>query len=691
MLRLLVEHAGHAAVVHADADFDAAEWLGHRFSWLNGVEKKTAVLLSQTEGSADSRLRVTEAELTKSHKVLNAAAITLAEKVAAYYFSNTAEVLALTLPPMMARIPGGMGRDSGGKPRQNPRVQGSPPETTTPAHAVESPTLNDKQRAAAEAILGRPATDAREHLIWGVTGSGKTRIYEYLIAETLARGQQALLLVPEIALSGQILEVMRKRFAGRIVLYHSGLSGGERLAGYRAFLSGEASIAVGTRSAVFLPAANLGLIIIDEEHDGSFKDQRSLRFDTRLVARLRQECEPQIPRLVLGSATPSLESLMRAKEGHAQLHRLRERATGQSLPSVHVPEYHAQHGLISPFLMEKMHEHLAGKNQVLLLMNRRGHSTHVHCSVCASRSADGRPGSGYVECPHCAVTLTYHKDNTLRCHYCGYSEVFQRFCPHDGQLRQLSGRGIQKVEDILEAQFSSYSYARLDRDTTRQKNFANEVLQSMRERQIDILLGTQMIAKGFDIEGVTLVGVLAIDPVLNAPDYRASEHAWQLLAQVIGRSGRHRPGEVVIQTMEPQHPAVVAAAQHNADSFYAAEAQLRRLTHYPPFGVLARILLRSAHEHELFAFADRLAREMRPHNTRELFGETDNESVEVLGPASPGRHKLENEFRVHFLIKAASEAALRSYLRRIVPVYERMVRLATSVNLVLDIDPRETY
>ncbi|GAB4428860.1 MAG: hypothetical protein OHK0011_11110 [Turneriella sp.] len=679
MLRLFVERAGHAAIVTANAGFDATAWLGHRFQWHKGPEKQTAVLISQTEESADSRLQVTAADLTKSHKVFNAAALELAQRVAEQYFAGLDEVIAQALPPMPARLPGGSTKKKSGKKAAGSKEQ-SAPVSLQVLPVPELPTLHEKQQYVADAILSRPAGEAPEHLIWGVTGSGKTRIYEYLIAQTLERGEQALLLVPEIALSGQIMDVMRQRFGTRAVLYHSGLSDGERFANQQAFLSGAAGIVVGTRSAVFLPAANLGLIIIDEEHDGSFKDQRALRFDTRVVARLRQVCERPMPRLVLGSATPSLESLMRAKEGRAQLYRLRERATGQHLPKVHIPDYHTQHGLISPFLMEKMHEHLADRNQVLLLMNRRGHSTHVHCPVC----------DGYAECPRCSVTLTYHKDNTLRCHHCGYSEAFARFCPKDGELRRLSGRGIQKVEDILEAQFGAYSYARLDRDTTRQKNFAREVLQGLHERQIDILLGTQMIAKGFDIPGVTLVGVLSIDPVLNSPDYRASEQAWQLLAQVVGRSGRHRPGEVVIQTMEPQHPAVLAAAQHNADTFYSAEAELRRMTHYPPFGALARLLLRSNNEQELFTFADRLAREIRPQNTRELFADATYENVEILGPASPGRHKLENQFRVHFLVKAPSEKTLRVYLKRIVPLCERLVRLTGTVSFVLDIDPRET-
>jgi primosomal protein N' (replication factor Y) len=678
MLRLLVEQAGHAAMVTAEADFDATAWLGHRFTLQSTAGKKVAILIEQVAGAGDFRLRVSKAELTKSHKVLNAPILELARRVAEQYFTPLEEVLIQFLPPLITRLPGRSAKKTPGK-NSNSGQEHPAAQELGALPIPEPPILSEAQQRVADAILKTATGNPAEHLIWGVTGSGKTRIYEYLIAKILARGEQALLLVPEIALSGQIMDVIRQRFGKRAVLYHSGLSEGERFLSQQAFLAGSADIAVGTRSAVFLPAAKLGLILIDEEHDGSFKDQRLLRFDTRVVARLRQHCEPQHPQLILGSATPSLESLMRAKEGRAQLYRLRERVTGQALPKVFIPNYHTQHGLISPFLMEKMHEHLADKNQVLLLMNRRGHSTHVHCPVCEE----------FVECPRCTVTLTYHKDNTLRCHHCGYAEKYAQFCPKDGAPRHLSGRGIQKVEDILETQFSSYSYARLDRDTTRQKNFANEVLRGMRERQIDILLGTQMIAKGFDIEGITLVGVLSIDPILNAPDYRASEHAWQLLAQVVGRSGRHRPGEVVIQTMEPHHPAVVAAAQHDPDAFYAAEAKLRQLTHYPPFGALARILLRSDNEHILFAFAEKLGREIRPQNTRELFSEADEESVEVFGPASPGRLKLDNQFRVHFLIKAASECALRSYLMRIVPMYERMLRQTESVSLVLDIDPRE--
>jgi primosomal protein N' (replication factor Y) len=277
----------------------------------------------------------------------------------------------------------------------------------------------------------------------------------------------------------------------------------------------------------------------------------------------------------------------------------------------------------------------------------------------------------------------------LRCHHCGYSERYTPECPKDGAERRLSGRGIQRVEEILDHQFAGYEYARLDRDTAKQKNFVTEVLAAMRERKIQILIGTQMIAKGFDLAGVTLVGVLAIDQTLNSPDFRASEQAWQLLAQVVGRSGRHEPGEVVIQTMSPHHPAIVAAQTHEADAFYAAEADFRRATGYPPFGALARIVLFSRDENKLFSQSERLARDIAPENLKTLFNEIGETGVELLGPALPGLKKADDEYRVHFLIKAKTEALLRAYLLQINSMLERARRQYSELRIVLDIDPRD--
>jgi len=552
------------------------------------------------------------------------------------------------------------------------------PEPTVPSPYQLLP-LSKAQEHILHAIQTTEVAAISEHLIWGVTGSGKTRIYEHLIAQIIESEAQALLLLPEIALSGQIMRVIGQRFGSRAVLFHSALSLGDRAQAYERFESGDASIAIGTRSAIFLPAKNLRLIVIDEEHDASYKDQRNVRFDARVIARLRQKIEPEI-QLVLGSATPSLETLARAKTGQAKLHRLNARATGQSLPTVHLPEYKQQHGVIGPFLANKMREHLSQGNQVLLLMNRRGHSTHVHCSECDS----------FAECPRCSVALTYHKDNYLKCHHCGHNEAYQEICPKDNNRRKLSGRGIQRVEEVLETQFASHPYARLDRDTAGKKGFFNEVLEGLAQKKIDILIGTQMIAKGFDIPGVTLVGVLAIDNQLTAADFRAGESAWQLLAQVVGRSGRHQPGEVVIQTMSPHHAAIVAARDHDPDEFYRSEAEYRRLTHYPPFGVLARIVLQSENENLLMALADRAARELTPMNAVDLFQEKHEAGVTVLGPAYPNLRKKESIFRVHFLLKALNEAELRSYLRRVMPLVERVVRAEKSVTFYLDVDPRET-
>lgn len=646
---------------------DLLPFIGHRFTLHAGAEKKTAIVLREIPSALGKVTALTAENFSHTYPVLNSGAIRLAEAVADYYLCPFTEVLKLTLPPA---------------PRRKTSALALRAETRRP----EVGEINAGQSEVVRAIAETDAAVYPEHLIWGVTGSGKTRIYEHLIAQALDRNEQTLLLVPEIALSSQLMDVIASRFPGETVLYHSGLADGERLTNYRRFLAGDARVAVGTRSAVFLPAPHLTQIIIDEEHDASFKDQRKIRFDTRTVARLRLDGKTK---LILGSATPSLESLARAKNGTAKLYRLRSRATGQSMPDVFVPEYKFQHGIISPFLADKMREHLAAKNQILLLMNRRGHSTHVHCPTCDARSADGGRASGYAECPRCAVALTYHKDETLHCHCCGYSEKFKPLCPKDGTQRRLSGRGIQRVEEILEAQFPEYEFARLDRDTARRKGFTDEVMSEMRAGKINILIGTQMIAKGFDIEGVTLVGVLAIDQTLNAPDFRAGESAWQLLAQVVGRSGRHRPGEVVIQTMAPHHAAIRSVADHDDDAFYAAEAEFRRLTKYPPFGALARLVLVGDDENNLFAAADRLAGEIRPENSADMFQADASEDITLLGPAVPSLSKIENEFRVHFLIKAANEKSLRSYLKRIRPLIDRFENSGNSVRTILDIDPRE--
>jgi len=658
----------HPRIVYATfATENATPLAGDRIRATQGAENITAVVLEYTDDASVAQLRIEN--IKDAHVVLDRAAMPLAALVGDYYLVPNATVIEAMLPPVQKR------------PIKLPQPAQAPPAQLAP--------LNAEQQEIVTAIRTTDTNTYNEHLIWGITGSGKTRIYEHLIEAALARGEQALFLLPEIALSSEVMRGIATRFPEQTVLYHSNLAAGERTLAHRRFLVGDAKVAIGTRSAVFLPASNLGLIIIDEEHDASFKDQRNIRFDTRTVARLRQRVSPQI-KLVLGSATPAMESIARARAGEARLYRLRQRATRQALPHVYVPEYKIQHGLISPFLHQKMREHLADKNQVLLLMNRRGHSTHVLCALCETRSAADPSASGYAECPRCAVALTYHKDRVLRCHHCGYSEPYSPLCPKDGSERRLTGRGIQRVEEILDSQFGEFEYARLDRDTTRKKGFVDEVMRAMQEREIDILIGTQMIAKGFDLPNVTLVGVLTIDQMLSAPDFRAAENAWQLLTQVTGRSGRHQSGEVVIQTTVPHHAVIRAAETHDADSFYAAEAAVRRLTKYPPFVQLARLILYSENEAALFTAAERLAKEIRPENLQDLFSETQSSAIELLGPAIPSISKGEDEFRVHFLVKATDTTLLHTYLRRVAVLAERLERSVAGLRIVIDIDPRET-
>ncbi|MBS0619251.1 MAG: primosomal protein N' [Spirochaetes bacterium] len=660
----------HPRIVYAAFDTDKITPLaGDRIRATHGTENLTAVVLEYADSDTEPQLRLNN--IKDAHRVFDSAAMAmaLATFVSDYYLAPMAAAIEAMLPPVQKRL------------IKLPQ----PAQTPTPQLAP----LNAEQQEIVTAILATDTNAYREHLIWGVTGSGKTRIYEHLIEAALKRGEQTLFLLPEIALSSEVMRGITARFPEQTVLYHSSLSAGERALNHRRFLTGDAKVAIGTRSAVFLPASNLGLIIVDEEHDASFKDQRNMRFDTRTVARLRQRVTPSI-QLVLGSATPAIESIARARSGEARLYRLKQRATRQPLPHVYLPEYKLQHGLISPFLHQKMREHLAAKNQVLLLMNRRGHSTHVHCALCEVRAATDPSTSGYAECPRCAVALAYHKDRILRCHHCGYSEPYSVLCPKDGSERRLTGRGIQRVEEILDSQFGEFEYARLDRDTTRKKGFVDEVMRAMQERKLDILVGTQMVAKGFDLPNVTLVGVLAIDQMLAAPDFRAAENAWQLLTQVIGRSGRHLHGEVVIQTTVPHHAVIRAAETHDADSFYAAEAAVRRLTKYPPFTQLARLLLYCNNEAILFTAAERLAKEIRPENLQDLFSGNQSDAVELLGPAIPSLSKSEDEFRVHFLIKATDTVILHTYLRRVMALSERLARAVPGLRFVVDIDPRET-
>ena len=422
-------------------------------------------------------------------------------------------------------------------------------------------------------------------LLHGITGSGKTELYLELIEKVLSANKSAIVLVPEIALTTQMIARFSGRFGNLVALLHSRLSSSERLAEWKRIKSGAARIVVGARSAVFAPVVDLGLIVIDEEHETSYKQEEHPRYHTREIAQWRANENGAL--LILGSATPSLESYYKAVNKRYNLLELKERYNGGQLPAVEVVDLRAEltagnRSMFSRSLQIELTECLARGEQAILFLNRRGYSTFVSCRSC-----------GYVvRCPHCDITLTYHRTNdVLRCHYCGYAQKNLTSCPEcTGRYIRFFGTGTQKVEEELRNLLPSARIERLDYDSTTKKGSHEQILDRFREHQADILLGTQMVAKGLDFEKVSLVGVIAADTILGLPDFRAAERTFQLLTQVSGRAGRHQiPGKVIVQTYTPEHYSIRYAQEHDYIGFYREELIHRKQLNYPPYSKLALI------------------------------------------------------------------------------------------------------
>ncbi len=531
----------------------------------------------------------------------------------------------------------------------------------------ELPELNAEQKTIVESILrtagknGAPAL----HLIHGVTGSGKTRIYLELIREYLKLELSVIFLLPEIALSYQFLNDLKPEFGDEMAILHSGLGNGYRFSEYMRVMNREARLVVGTRSAIFAPVTDLGLVILDEEHDSSYKENSNPRYHAKWAAfeRLSHGEWPfALPRtIVMGSATPAVETTYLAERGMAMRHRLTKRATGFDLPEIHVPRYDtADTGadVFSPLLVEKMREHLERGNQVMLLLNRRGYANYAFCPVCEESA----------QCPRCSVALTYHKTTKtqagvkgaagefqLKCHLCSYQETYRDRCPVCHARRKLIGKGIQRVDDAMDFHFPEIAYARLDQDTANaQKDYSEDVIMAMREKRIRVLIGTQMIAKGFDMPGVTLVGLLNADAGLALPDYRAAERVFQLLVQASGRAGRHGRGEVIVQTMQPHHYAIENALAGDYDSFYRTELELRRTIHFPPFGRIFRVVCRSEDEARVWRLAYRIRDLIREMSNENSLFETEapvDLPEQIDGPVEAPLYKIKEEYRVHFIAR----------------------------------------
>lgn len=541
-------------------------------------------------------------------------------------------------------------------------------ERTTPL------TLTKQQEEAIAPI--NDAVQADKHdvfLIHGVTGSGKTEIYLQAIQEVLNKGKEAIVLVPEISLTPQMVNRFKGRFGSMVAVMHSALSAGEKYDEWRKVQRKEVKVVVGARSAVFAPFENLGIIIIDEEHETTYKQEDQPRYHARDVAIHRGKTN-SCP-VILGSATPALESYARASKGIYQLATLSERTNQMDMPEVKIvdmrQELHAgNRTMFSRDLMEKMEQCLENREQIVLLLNRRGYSTFIMCRDC-----------GHVkECPHCDIALTYHKNsNQMKCHYCSYEERVPVVCPEcESDLIRYFGTGTQRVEESLTKLLPEARVIRMDVDTTRRKGAHEKLLKQFGEKQADILLGTQMIAKGLDFENVTLVGVLTADSMLHLPDFRSSEKTFQLLTQVSGRAGRHElPGTVIVQTYTPEHYSIELASQYDFQTFYKREMAMRKAFQYPPYYFLALVTV--SHENQVKAV-------QTTQQIVQMLSQHVGDGTVLLGPTPSPIPRIKDRYRYQCMIKYRNEPNLRTYLNKLKAIFADDIR-KNDLLITVDMQP----
>lgn len=545
----------------------------------------------------------------------------------------------------------------------------------TPEKAIR---LTEEQQAAVDGFWedyqqGRHGT----FLLHGITGSGKTEVYIEMIRRVIGSGRQAIVLIPEIALTFQTLMRFQKCFGSEVAVMHSRLSAGERYDQMMQAKEGKVRVMVGPRSALFTPFPDLGLIVIDEEHEPAYKSEQTPRYHARETAIARAQMEGAS--VVLGSATPSLEAMYRAKKGEYRLFELKNRLKNQQMARVYVADLREElkkgnRSALSILLQEKMEDRLARKEQMMLFLNRRGYAGFISCRSC-----------GYVaRCPHCDVALSYHKGGRLVCHYCGHEEKRPALCPECGSVHVGEFRaGTQQIEDIVKKQFPQARVLRMDMDTTRQKDGHEKILSAFADGEADVLVGTQMIVKGHDFPNVTLVGVLAADLSLYADDYRAGERTFQLLTQAAGRAGRgSRPGEVVFQTYSPGHYAILSAAAQDYAAFYEEEIAYRTLMGYPPVENLLAVLVSCENEAHLEAGC-RYLKEYILRLRR-------NVDIDVIGPASPGIGKINDIYRKVLYLKTERYDTLikiKNYLER----YMEMNPGFASMRVQFDFNPIQIF
>lgn len=589
------------------------------------------------------------------------------EWVADYYIYPLGLVAQLCFPPLSRQT----------KTRQSKRAPVVPSlEKKTPHQ------LNDLQQNCVDAIWS--SKGFKSHLLFGVTGSGKTEIYLELFGRVLAQGQSGLFLVPEIALTPQLLNRFAERFGDQVAVLHSQLTDRERTQQWWQMVDGTKKILIGARSALFCPVENIGLIVVDEEHESSFKQDEQLKYNGRDCAIMLAHFH-NCP-VVLGSATPSLDSWKNAQDNKYQLHQIQSRVNQRPLPTISVVDMRLEKDAekqsiekpnwLSQQLYEQIQLSLERKEQVALLLNRRGLSQLVFCPSCGHTA----------ECPNCDISLTLHASTHLVCHYCDYHQNFRTQCPDckEGELIPL-GLGTEKVEEDLRRLFPKANLARADRDEISSRLEMEDLIRKMENLEVDILIGTQMIAKGLDFSNLKLVGLLLADISFNLPDFRATEKSFQLITQMSGRSGRHvkeneSAGQVIVQTYNTQHESIVYAQKHDYVGFVQAELIHRQQLNYPPFHKLAALRVQAPDLGKVRNTSAQLL--ARAQNLREKFEVF--QQVEILGPAPAPLAKLRNQFRYHLLLKCPQPRVLNQFVRRLLGDAKWV---QTQVKVAVDIDP----
>ena len=531
--------------------------------------------------------------------------------------------------------------------------------------------LTKDQEEVVDAVLND--SGFKPYLLHGVTGSGKTEVYMELIEDALNKGKTSIMLVPEISLTPQMVERFQKRFGDNIAALHSALSDGEKYDEWRRIVRGEANIVIGARSAIFAPLRNIGMIIIDEEHSESYKQSDSNpRYSAKDVAMIRAKYH-NCP-IIMGSATPSLEVMARAKKGVYKYLSLPNRVNGKKLPMVKLidmnEEIKRSKGHFSFDLVNSINSRLEQGEQVILLLNRRGYASFVTCKNC-----------GYTfKCPNCDISLTYHKSsNTLRCHYCGYGTKVYNICPEckEKSISDL-GVGTQRIEEELGDIFPDAKILRMDFDTTSRKGSHEKMIKAFKNQEYDILLGTQIVAKGLDFSNVTLVGVINADTSLNIPDFRSSENTFSLLSQVAGRSGRsEKSGEVIIQTFNPEHYAISYAKMHDYMGFYNKEMEIRKILKYPPFYYLCYIKISGKDMEYVSKEAEKIKRSLERNLT----------DTNILGPSPSTIFRVNNIYRFGIILKFKREENLKDVLNKILEHYKGNIK----IKIDIDFNPSQIY